>query len=147
MFLKWNDYWFGLGDPCRYRNEDLRNSIGNIELNMRGALKSWILVLLGVATANFFAWLFVIAVDVTTIGSGRLNYSNSIRTILNIADRAYPMFEFVLSAQGFCERTLFTNGAYYRSWLLTILIETLAVFFTIVMLGQLKRIFLRYACY
>jgi len=111
---------------------------------MRSALKCWVLILLGVSTANLFAWLFVNAVDVTTIGSGRLKYSQSTRTILQIADRAYPTFEFVLTARRFCERTLLTNGAYYRSWLLTILLETLAVFLTIAMLGYLKQSLNRY---
>lgn len=115
----------------RYGSED--------EIEMR--LFKRPIVLLGiVASSNLLLWLFVNAVDMTTIGAGRARYPQLFQSLLKLCDQLRPGADFILSPQRLIDRSIDPRGTYYLSWLVTIVAETLAIGLLLVALVAASRI-------
>jgi hypothetical protein len=88
-------------------------------------LKLFAITFSALAALNLLGWLFVIGVDVTTIGSGRSKFSNGGRFLLSVADRIYPYVDQILSAHRKVGNTFGMRKYYFSSWFLTISLEAL----------------------
>lgn len=90
---------------------------------MLNALKLFAFVYVTLAAFNLVLWLFVVSLDVTTLGAGRSQYSSDVRALLTVADRGYPYAEQILSLQRHIRNLLGLQRFYYSSWFLTVFIE------------------------
>jgi hypothetical protein len=90
---------------------------------MLNALKLFAFVYVTLVAFNLVLELFVMAVDVTTLGAGRSKYSSDVRALLTVADRGYPFAEQILSLQRHIQGLFGLQKFYYWSWILTVLIE------------------------
>jgi hypothetical protein len=87
-------------------------------------LKLFLLVLISICALNLFAWLFVMSVDVTTIGSGRQKFSSEARLLFSFADQIYPYVDQITSVHRKVGDLFGLSKYYYTTWILTIALES-----------------------
>lgn len=102
-------------------------------------MKIFGVVVFTISVWNLFAWLFVVGIDLTTIGSGWSKFPNGLRILLNLADRLYPYLEQVLRVQRKVSGTPGLQAHYFLSWILTVLLESLVVMLVLFGIVRLVR--------
>ena len=106
---------------------------------MLKTLALFVIIFIAISALNLLAWLFVMGVDVTTIGSGRSKFSSDVRVLLHTADRIYPFVEMILSVHRKVGDLFGLRKYYFLSWILTVFLESLLATVSLYGLMKLRR--------